>query len=212
MFLYELVALLKPFEFQSDQTEEMIRKMQRPRIPESAKVQILIKMYNCYLKLPQENFTLCLVHKIMKCCWHQDPRERPTMAQVLEWSKLPELCCLRTIHSLPSSELLCTCQCQVTRNHKHEYLNSRPSNVQCTIEKCEQYPPLFSSITSQSPPINRRRNKVNHHTQVWIAQYSDEVTSKLTIFTFRSSDLGYRVSSSEFCNIITIIACCYMIN
>jgi len=51
MFLYELVALLKPFEFHSDQTEEMIRRMQRPQIPESAKVQIPIKMYICYFKV-----------------------------------------------------------------------------------------------------------------------------------------------------------------
>lgn len=198
MFLYELVALLKPFEFQIDQTEEMIRRMQRPQIPESAKVQFLFKRSTVVILRPlQENFTLCLAHKIMKCCWHQDPRERPNMSQVLEWSKLPELCCLRTIHSLHPSEVLCTCQCQVERNHVHEYLNSRPSNIEYTIERCELPPPLFSSITSQTPPTNKRRDKVNRHTQVWIAQESEEATSKLTIFTFRSSDLGYRVSLSE---------------
>ena len=51
MFLYELVALLKPFELQSDLPNEMIHKMQRPQIPESTKV--LLLMYHCITALNQ---------------------------------------------------------------------------------------------------------------------------------------------------------------
>ena len=38
MFVYELVALLKPFEFNSEQPTELILRQLRPEIPETAKV------------------------------------------------------------------------------------------------------------------------------------------------------------------------------
>ena len=40
MFLYELLTLLKPFELQSDSADVLIRKNQRPKIPESSKVTV----------------------------------------------------------------------------------------------------------------------------------------------------------------------------
>ena len=38
MFVYELVALLKPFELYSEQPTELILRQLRPIIPETAKV------------------------------------------------------------------------------------------------------------------------------------------------------------------------------
>ena len=126
----------------------------------------------------------------MECCWQQDPKSRPSMAEILEWSKLPELCSLRTIHQLEPNLISCIFQCQVMRDHK------LPS-IQQTFLNCQSFPSFFTLIKPASPPTNRSKDKVNHHTQVWLTQDKDDTTSKLTIFTFRSSELGYRVSDCD---------------
>ena len=117
------------------------------------------------------------------------------MAQVLEWSKLPQLCSLRTIQNMEPNVISCISQCLVVRDHKAEYaaIDNLPS-IQHTFPNCQPFPSFFTSITPKSPPTNRSKDKVNHHTQAWVTQDNSDTTSKLTIFTFRSSDLGYRVS------------------
>ena len=45
MFLYELVMLLRPFELQTEPPEYLVRKKQRPQIPESTKVMIDLYAY-----------------------------------------------------------------------------------------------------------------------------------------------------------------------
>ena len=48
-------------------------------------------------------------------------------------------------------------------------------------------------MSAQTSPTKRKHKTADHHSQVWIAQEEDDATSKLTIFTFRSSDLGFYV-------------------
>lgn len=136
----------------------------------------------------------------MKACWNQDPNKRPNMAQVVKWSKLPELQSLRIIHQLKPTKLLTICQCRVVRDHVHHSTTDKPQNIQHTIPNCENFKSLFSSLSPQTPPSKRKQNVANNHTQIWIAQDKDEATTKLTIVTFRSSDLGYYVRSLNFYN------------
>lgn len=129
----------------------------------------------------------------MKACWNQDPKERPSMAQVVKWSQLPELQSLRIQCHLKPTRLLSIGQCLVFRDHLHEYTTKKQSNIQYTIPNCEQFTSLFSSISAQTPPAKRKQKTADYHSQVWIAQEKDDVTTNLTIFTFRSSDLGFYV-------------------
>ena len=118
------------------------------------------------------------------------------MAQVMKWSKQPELQSLRTFYSLKAKELLLVCQCNV--NHLNENVVGRPENFKSIIPECESFAPLLSSMCAQSPlDINARlldHNKETfgpQHIQIWVAHDH----RKLTIVTFRSYDLGYWVSS-----------------
>ena len=129
----------------------------------------------------------------MEACWNQDPKERPSMAQIVEWSLLPELKHLRIQYHLNPTELLSVGHCVVLRDHLHQCATSKPLHIQYTIPNCEHYTSLFSSISAQTPSAKRKENTASYHSQVWIAQKNEDVTSKLTIFTFRSSDLGYYV-------------------
>jgi len=129
----------------------------------------------------------------MKTCWDQDPKERPSMAQIVKWSQLTELQSLRIQYHLPQTRLLSTGQCLVFRDHLHEYTARKQSNIQYTIPNCEHLTSLFSSMSAQTSPTKRKHKTADHHSQVWIAQEEDDTTSKLTIFTFRSSDLGFYV-------------------
>ena len=113
------------------------------------------------------------------------------MTQVVKWSLLPELQSLRLQYHLNPTTLLSVSQCTVWRDHVHLDVASKPSNVQYTIPNCEPYPPLFSSISAQTPPVERQENTMDHHSQVWIAQGNE---NEMTILTFRSSDLGFYVS------------------
>ena len=149
----------------------------------------------------QEIFTPCLIQRIMKACWNQDPMKRPSMAQVVQWSKLPELKSLRIQYHLKPTRLLSVGQCLVLRDHLHQYAPNKPSNIQYTIPNSNNSASLFSSISAQTSQAERKLNTANHHSQVWVAQENENKTSKLTIFTFRSSDLGFYVS------IITIYVC-----
>ena len=140
----------------------------------------------CFIKLHfvvQERFTPCLIQCIMKACWNQNPRERPTMSQVVEYHLGP-------------TRLLSVGQCQVLRDHVHQYATNKPSNIQYTIPNCECTTSLFSCISAQTPQAERKQNTTSDHSQVWIAQENRDATSKLTIVTFRSSDLGFYVRNS----------------
>ena len=111
------------------------------------------------------------------------------MTQVVKWSLLPELQSLRLQYHLNPVTLLSVSQCTVLRDHVHQNVASKPSKIQYTIPNCEPYPPLFSSISAQTPPVERENNTMDHYSQVWIAQGNE-----MTILTFRSSDLGFYVS------------------
>ena len=131
----------------------------------------------------------------MQCCWRQDPKERPTMAQVVKWSKLDELKSLRTILSLQSKELLCVCQCHV--NLVIQNAAEKPLNIHSTLPNCDSYTPLLFSMHAQSPlaksACHKAEDSSHQHIQIWVAQ-GDGSGTKLTIVTFRSYDLGYWVS------------------
>ena len=132
----------------------------------------------------------------MRCCWRHDPKERPTMAQVVKWSKQVELKSLRTILSLESKDVLCVCQCNV--NHVIQNVTEKPLHVQSTLPNCESYTPLLLSMHGQSPTVISTRQQSEGHSnhqrvQIWVAQGNSGAT-KLTIITFRSCDLGYWVS------------------
>lgn len=131
----------------------------------------------------------------MRCCWRQDPKERPTMAQVVKWSKQAELKSLRTILPLESKDVLCVCQCHV--NHVVQNITEKPLHVQSTLPNCESYTPLLFSMHAQSPSANstcqESEGSTHQHVQIWVAQDNSDAT-KLTIITFRSCDLGYWVS------------------
>lgn len=131
----------------------------------------------------------------MKACWKQNPSDRPNMAQVVEWSRCAELKSLRTIHQLEPRKLLEVCQCQVVRDHVHQHSTVKSQNTQSIIPNCDRFKSLFSSLSSHIPQSKRKQSTSNNHTQIWIAQEKDEVTTKLTIVTFRSSDLGCYVST-----------------
>lgn len=144
----------------------------------------------------------------MQCCWRQDPQERPTMAQVVEWSKLPELKSLRTILSLELKELLCVCQCHVNHVNRN-VVEQKPLNFQSTLPLCESFTPLFSSLCAQSPQGKNAhisdchtKDSDHQHVQIWVAHANTSTTklidssaAKMTIITFRSCDLGYWVST-----------------
>lgn len=195
MFLYELITLLKPFELCTENPDGLVRKGQRPQIPKETKVRMYfskVAMFYIHFSV-QENFTPRLIQKIMKACWNQDPMERPSMAQVVKWSQLPELQSLRIQYHLKPARLLSVGQCVVLRDHVHQHATKRPSNIQSTIPNDEHSISLFSSKSTLTPKPKRKLNTTNHHNQVWIAQENEDTTSKLTIFTFRSSDLGFYV-------------------
>ena len=139
----------------------------------------------------------------MKACWNHNPSDRPNMAQVVEWCQFPELQSLRTIHQLEPRKLLGICQCQVIRDHVHQHATVKPQNSQ-SIQKCAHFKSLFSSLSSQTPQNRRKQNTSNNHTQIWIAQDEVKATTKMTIVTFRSSDLGYYVRTLKF---VAMISC-----
>lgn len=174
--MYELISLLKPFESHPGNPQTSVCKGQRPQIPIS--------------------FTPCLFQRIMKVCWNQNPDDRPSMAQIVEWSQFPELQSLRTIHQLEPRKLLGICQCQVVQDDVHQPSTIEPKNLQ-HIPSYERFNPLFSSLSSQTPQSKRKHAA---STQIWIAQdVKDEAIAKVTIVTFRSSDLGYYVRCCVAC-------------
>lgn len=126
----------------------------------------------------------------MKACWNHNPSDRPNMAQVVKWSQFPELQSLRTIYQLESRKLLGICQCQVVRDHVHQHATIKQQNLQSIMPNYSLFNSLFCSLSSQSPQRKRKQNTSNNHTQIWIAQDKDDTTTKITIVTFRSSDLG----------------------
>ena len=140
----------------------------------------------------------------MKACWNQNPNNRPNMAQIVKWSQCMELKSLRIIHQLQPRKLLGICKCQVVQDHVHQHAIVKPQNILNTFPNCGHFKSLFYSLSSQTPQSKRKQSASNSHTQIWIAQDKDEVTSKLTIVTFRSSDLGCYVNTLNSVAIILI--------
>ena len=55
---------------------------------------------------------------------------KPNLAQVVKWSQFSELQSLRTIYQLEPRKLFGVCQCQVLRDHVHQYAAIKPQNIQ----------------------------------------------------------------------------------
>ena len=129
----------------------------------------------------------------MRACWNHNPDDRPNMAQVLEWSQLPELQSLRTIHQLEHKKVLASCLCLVDQNHAHQLSTDKPENQQRIIPNCDYFDSLFSSISIQAPLGERQEDTATNYIQMWIAQDNAENTTKLTIVTSKSDHFGYHV-------------------
>ena len=124
----------------------------------------------------------------MRACWNHNPEDRPGMAQVVEWSQLPELQSLRTIHQLVHKKILAICQCSVAQS---QHATNKPQKKQNIIPNCDHFVPLFSS----SEPLSREKqeNTTNDYIQMWIAQDNVENSTKLTIVTCKSDHFGFNV-------------------
>ena len=136
------------------------------------------------------------MQRLMRQCWDHDPHQRPTMAEIKEWTKLPEFSSLRTVCQLPNGNFSAASHCVVTCNHIHgedSVLNKIPSPT--TILPGEEKDLFSSPITISSTKTSTiLRKKGNKYSQVWIAQESESMdTSQLSIFVYKSDDLGYRV-------------------
>lgn len=142
----------------------------------------------------QEHFTPCLFQHIMRACWNHNPDDRPNMAQVLKWGQLPELQSLRTIHQLEHKKLLSICLCSAAQNCAHQHAANIPENQQHIIPNCDNFDPLFSSISIQTPLGDRQENTATSYMQMWIAQNNAESATKLTLVTSKSDRFGYQVS------------------
>lgn len=133
----------------------------------------------------------------MQRCWKQDPKERPTIAKIIEWSQLTELKSLRTIFSLESKKLMHICHCHVNQKSPD---NSDKPLFQSIIANCESFTPLFSSLSihgqKASSHFSDHHAKTSdiRHTQIWAAHHSNNGALKWTIITYRSCELGYWVS------------------
>ena len=129
----------------------------------------------------------------MRACWNHNPEDRPNMGQVVEWSQLPELQSLRTIHQLEHKKLLAISQCSVDQSHEHQDVIDKPQNQQYIIPSHDRFDPLFSSLNIQTPLGERQENTTNNYIQIWIAQDNVEIATKLTIIISKSDRFGYHV-------------------
>ena len=142
------------------------------------------------------------MQKMMIQCWDHDSHKRPTMAQIKEWSALPEFPILRTVFRLKPGQLSTVCQCLVNRYHLHlissadqvstNNLALLPTTNENLLPSSEET--LFSPFRAGSLTSLLNKKKADQHNQVWITQETDaKNTSQLAIITYRSGELGYRV-------------------
>ena len=152
------------------------------------------------------------MQKVMIQCWDHNSHKRPTMAQINEWTMLPEFPVLRTVFRLKPGRLSAVSQCLVDRYHIHlssgdpdtasnsALLPTTDENLLPSTEEKLFSPLRVGSFTSSSL---LHKKKADQHNQVWITQETDvEDTSQLSIITYRSGELGYRVclySQYEHC-------------
>jgi len=139
------------------------------------------------------------MQKMMIQCWDHDSHKRLTMAQIKELSVLPEFPILRTVFRLKPGRLSAVSQCLVDRHHLHvsssdhsnsAVLSTNENLLHSTEEKL--FSPLRISSFSSLSLLDKR--KADQHNQLWITQETDvEDTSLLSIITYRSGELGYRV-------------------
>lgn len=142
------------------------------------------------------------MQQVMSLCWEQEPTSRPQISQILNWCDLPELQSLKTISPMDKGSVCAVCQCTVNRNHSHILISNPPNNVKFTLEHCAKFNHLFTKPEIASPRLSSNLNaptrnelKKKNHTQVWITQEADKNKTLLQILTYRSTQVGYRVSS-----------------
>ena len=142
-----------------------------------------------------------LMQQVMNLCWEQEPMSRPLILQILKWCDLAEFQSLRAVSALDKGKFNAACQCTVNGGHTHTFFSNPPSNVKFTLQHCIKFDNLFAIPDIASPrPLSRTRsqstdfNKSKCHTQVWTTQEVDENKTRLQILTYRSTQVGYRVS------------------
>lgn len=142
------------------------------------------------------------MQQLMSLCWEQKLTIRPQISQILKWCDLPEFQSLRTVYPLDNGQLHAVCQCTVNRTHCHTLSSNPPCNVKFTLQLCNEFDQLFTVPEIASPKLDPRimppkfdLKKSKRHTQVWIAQEVNDNTTQLQIITYRSTQIGYRVSS-----------------
>ena len=141
------------------------------------------------------------MQQVMNLCWEQEPTSRPQILQILKWCDLAEFQSLRAVSSLDKGKFNAACQCTVNGGHTHTFFSNPPNNVKFTLQSCIKFDNLFTipEIASPKPDSCTRSQNINfkrckRHTQVWTTQKVNENKIQLQIFTYRSTQVGYRVS------------------
>ena len=141
------------------------------------------------------------MQKVMKLCWEQKPSNRPQISHILKWCDLPTFQSLRAVCPMHNGKFYAVCQCKVNRTHTHTLLSSPPNNIKFTLQHCKEFDQLFTIPNIASPRPDSRIvspkfdcKKSKQHTQVWITQEVSNTETRLQIFTYRSTQVGYRVS------------------
>ena len=155
-----------------------------------------------YICIIQGTWTPYLMQRTMTRCWDHEPHRRPTMAEIIEWTELPEFPSLRTVYRLNSGRLSAVCQCMVDRNHIHlANLATKPFSQSLTAILYDEQEDLFCSTitTSSTKTATLLHKKANKYSQVWIAQESESKdSSNLSIIMYKSGEVGYMVSQLVF--------------
>ena len=141
------------------------------------------------------------MQQVMNLCWEQEPTSRPQISQILKWCDLPEFQSLRAVQPLDKGKFSAVCQCTVDRTRSHTLSSNPPSSIKFTLEHCKEYDQLFAipqiaSIRSNSHVMSHKVDfkKSKQHTQVWMTEQVGKNKTQLQILTYRSSQVGYRVS------------------
>lgn len=137
-----------------------------------------------------------LMQQVMNLCWEQKPINRPQISQILKWCDLPEFQLLRAVCPLDSGKFYAISHCIVDRTHSPTMFSNSPNNVKFTLPPCNVFNQLFAIPNIASPVTSPKFDfkKSKHHTQVWITQEVDKNETRLQILTYRSTQVGYRVS------------------
>ena len=155
------------------------------------------------------------MQKVMSNCWDQSPVNRPQISQILKWCDLPEFQSLRVVCPLESGKFYAACQCEVNRTHTHVLSSDLSSNVKFTLQHCKEFDRLFTLPDIASPKLDSHNvsdfKKSRYHTQVWISQAVSNSETRLQILTYRSSQVGYRVSVYIYDSSTGFVNCMYFI-